>query len=94
MRPGRKKGTHSYLLAVNTLCSTPVAIRFSLCCISIDIEKHMSNTIINIRNARKLLGKTSESFSDDQLIKMLKMLESLADYALDFNTKHLDVHKK
>lgn len=54
----------------------------------------MSNTIISIRSARKLLGKTSESFSDDQLIKMIKMLEALADYALEFNPNHLDVHKK
>lgn len=45
----------------------------------------MTESTITIAQARKLLGKTAKQLSDEQIAKMVKLLETLADYALSFS---------
>lgn len=47
----------------------------------------MTEPTVTISQARKLLGKTAKQLSDEQIAKMVKLLETLADYTLSFNAK-------
>lgn len=39
--------------------------------------------IITVKEARKILGKQSESLSDDQMIEIVDTLEMLAQYEIN-----------
>ncbi len=48
----------------------------------------MENKAINLRKARKILGKLAENISDDELEKELQTARLLKDLFFSFNTRN------